>query len=82
MLIDAQPNLDRNRYADGFYHGSATVRHELWVKHEARAEAVARAAASLSGAPTVQVDLIVACLLSQPGAPRELVWIRASQLEH
>ena len=60
-------------------HRLHAIGHQLGLGHQARAKSAALDA--LAGATAVQVDLVIAPLLAQPGGLRQLVRIAAPQLQ-
>ena len=78
-LVDAYAVLDRDGHAHCVHHGLDTVGHKLGLVHEAGAEGPALHA--LARAATVEVDLVVAPLLAQARAVRQVLRLAAAQLQ-
>ncbi len=77
--IDADPVLDRHRHGDRIAHRLHAVRHELRLVHQARAERTALHALGWTAA--VQIDLVVAPLLTELSRTREVIRFTAAELQ-
>ena len=79
VLVDADAVLDRHRHVRHIDHGLDAVGHQVRLGHQAGAEGAALH--PLAGAAAVQVDLVVAPLLAQLRAMRQVVRLAAAQLQ-
>src|SRR5471032_234052 len=78
-VVDADAVLDGDVDGDGVAHGLDAVGHQLRLGHQAGAERALLHA--LGRAAAVQVDLVVAPLLAQPGGDGQVGRIAAAQLQ-
>jgi hypothetical protein len=78
-LIHADAVLDRHGQAGGALHGDDAVRDALRPKHKARTKTAALH--SIAWAAHVEVDLIVAPVLSEASAAREGLWVVPTELQ-
>lgn len=69
-LVNANAVLHRDGHRHHIDHGFDTIGHQLWLIHEARAKGTALH--SVAGTTTVQIDFVIAPLLSQFGGKGQI----------
>ena len=79
VLVDANAVLDRDGHLHHVHHGFDAVGHQLGLVHEAGAKGTALH--PLAGATAVEVDFVIAPLLTQACAMRQISWLAAAQLQ-
>ncbi len=79
VLVNADAVLDRDGHLHHVHHGLHAVGHQLGFVHQAGAKGTALH--PLAGATAVEVDLVIAPLLSQPRAMRQIGRLAAPQLQ-
>ena len=79
LMVDADPVLHGNGHFTGVTHGRHTVAHQCGLGHEAGAKAPVLH--TVRGAAAIQIDLVVAPLLTHRRAGGEIRRCRATQLQ-
>ena len=78
-FVDADAVLHSHGHAHDVHHGFDAISHKLRLGHQAGTKSTALHA--LAGATAVEVDLVIAPLLAQFGAMRQVSRLAAAQLQ-
>ena len=78
-FVNANSVLDGHWHTDPIDHRLDAVRHQLRLGHQASAKSTTLH--PLTGAAAVQVDLVIAPLLAQSGAMRQISRLATAQLQ-
>ena len=79
LIVDADTGLHGDRNVDHVAHRLDAIGHQCGFAHEAGAEAAVLH--PIGGAADVEVDLVIAALLGEPGAAGQVCRVAATQLQ-